>query len=69
MIMDEHFAYRHCFRQVENILHVTILIFLPAALRYNAGAGSAYGRILDVRQRKYAFSLSGNIARTIRCGR
>jgi hypothetical protein len=31
----------------------------PRALRYNAGPGSAYGRILDVRQRKYAGS-SGN---------
>jgi hypothetical protein len=59
--VDEHFAYRHCLGQVENVLHVTLLICLPGALRYNAGAGSAYGRILDARQRKYAFSLSGTL--------
>jgi hypothetical protein len=33
----------------------------PGALCYNAGAGSADGRILDARQRKYAFGLPGKL--------
>lgn len=53
VIMDKHLTYRHGLRQVEDVLHVSLFFMcLPRALRYNAGAGSAYGRILDVRQRK-----------------
>jgi hypothetical protein len=61
VIMDKHFARRHRLRHVEDVLHVTLLMCFPRARawRYNAGAGSAYGLLVDAFDKEIARSTLG----------